>query len=83
MTTGNRALLPYQAETHDQCCLGARAGQAPSAGWTIPCHAAMPGEPAGCRVAANEIVWIHALHAVELCQRAAELAARRQALEPA
>jgi hypothetical protein len=40
-------------------------------------HSALP---AGSRVTGNEIAWIHALHAVELCQRVAELAARREAL---
>jgi hypothetical protein len=32
--------------------------------------------------ATEEIVWLHALHAVELCQRAAELAARVHRLGP-
>lgn len=47
---------------HVRCCLAATAGQEGRA-----------ESPA----AAEEIAWLQALHAVELCQQVAELAARR------
>jgi hypothetical protein len=70
-----RTILSYRS-MRVRCCLAARAGQ--ETGAEAPAGPRRePSARAACPAAADEIAWLQALHAVELCRQVAELAARQ------
>jgi hypothetical protein len=75
MTPEIRTKLSYQS-VRARCCLGARAEQGARAEGPAGPRYRRSATAAG-PAAADEAAWLRALHAVELCQEVAELAARR------